>query len=34
LRRVTKAIALFAASWCGVRPVEKAAHSSAADLGT
>ena len=34
LRRVTKAIALFAASWCGVRLVEKAPHISAADPET
>lgn len=34
LRRVTKAIALFAASWCGVRPVENAPHISAAGLET
>ncbi|QRM31818.1 ArgE/DapE family deacylase [Microvirga sp. VF16] len=32
LRRVTKAIALFAASWCGVRPAESAPRISAAGL--
>jgi acetylornithine deacetylase len=34
LRRVTKAIALFAASWCGVRLVQNAPHISAADPET
>ncbi|WP_343039428.1 ArgE/DapE family deacylase [Microvirga makkahensis] len=34
LRRVTKAIALFAASWCGVRTVRDALQISAAGLGT
>lgn len=34
LQRVTKAIALFAASWCGVRPAGKAPHLSATDLKT
>lgn len=33
LRRVTKAIALFAASWCSVRPVEHAPRTSAGGLG-
>ncbi|MDP8917492.1 MAG: ArgE/DapE family deacylase [Pseudomonadota bacterium] len=34
LRRVTKAIALFAASWCGVRRVETTYQISAAGLDT
>ena len=34
LRRVTKAIALFTAGWCGVRPAANAPHPSAASLKT